>query len=54
MLHGHSHGTTNYGHLSKGKILDVGVDCHNYFPISSNEVVKLMAHRVVEDFGRDR
>lgn len=54
MLHGHSHGTTNYGHLKTGKILDVGVDCHNYTPIDIPTVLRLMSSRVSEDFGRDR
>lgn len=40
-LHGHSHGS-----LSKtftGKRLDVGVDCHDYRPISLTRVAELMA-----------
>jgi calcineurin-like phosphoesterase family protein len=54
MLHGHAHGNTNYGHLSKAKILDVGVDVHNYFPMSSDSVLLLMSKRIAEDYGRDR
>lgn len=54
MLHGHAHGNTNYGHLKDAKILDVGVDCHNYFPISADEVFRKMEKRVAEDYGRNR
>jgi len=54
MLHGHAHGKTNYGHIKNGKILDVGVDVHNYFPISFDDVMKIMEKRVSEDYGRAR
>lgn len=39
MLHGHSH-----GNLMKqpGKILDVGVDCHHFTPISLDQVWTIM------------
>jgi calcineurin-like phosphoesterase family protein len=37
MLHGHCHGTCDYPH-NAGKILDVGVDCHGFRPISLSEV----------------
>jgi len=37
-LHGHSHGK----HVASGKILDVGVDCHNFYPISLEEVAEIM------------
>ena len=40
-LHGHSHGM----YSAKGKILDVGVDNHNYFPISLERVKELMKTR---------
>lgn len=42
MLHGHSH-----GHLYDigGKSMDVGVDSHNYFPISLDAIDVYMAHR---------
>jgi calcineurin-like phosphoesterase family protein len=36
MLHGHCHGNLRYPF--KGKIMDVGVDPNNYFPISYEEV----------------
>jgi calcineurin-like phosphoesterase family protein len=35
-LHAHSHGT----HRGEGRILDVGVDCHNFYPISLSEVLE--------------
>jgi calcineurin-like phosphoesterase family protein len=54
MLHGHAHGNTNYGHIKDMKIMDVGVDCHNYFPISADDVMRMMAKKKSEDFGRDR
>lgn len=38
-LHGHSHGGMKTKH--KGR-LDVGVDCHNYRPISIDEVVDII------------
>lgn len=34
-LHGHSHGN----HSGGGRLLDVGIDCHEYFPISLGEVI---------------
>ncbi len=39
MLHGHSHGNL---HHTEGKIMDVGVDCHFYRPISLDTVIKRM------------
>jgi calcineurin-like phosphoesterase family protein len=39
MLHGHSHGNL---HHAEGKIMDVGVDCHFYRPISLDTVIKRM------------
>jgi calcineurin-like phosphoesterase family protein len=42
MLHGHSHGSlTDVG----GKIMDVGVDCHEGWPVSLEEVQQYMAGR---------
>jgi calcineurin-like phosphoesterase family protein len=47
MLHGHSHGSlTDVG----GKTLDVGVDCHNYTPISLEYVREYMSHRQIVSF----
>jgi len=43
MLHGHSHGTLKYP--IDGKILDVGVDIHNYTPISFQEVKVIMTSK---------
>lgn len=37
-LHGHSHGKIN----PSGKMLDVGVDCHDFRPISENDVRRIM------------
>ena len=42
MLHGHSHG--NLSDIG-GKSMDVGVDVHDYYPISLDEVVDYMSHR---------
>ena len=45
MLHGHSHhNLTDIG----GKILDVGVDGHQYRPISFDEVFTFMNHRRIQ------
>lgn len=44
MLHGHSHGSlTDIG----GRIMDVGVDCHGYRPISVDEIAEFMSGREV-------
>jgi calcineurin-like phosphoesterase family protein len=43
-LHGHSHGT----HHAEGAILDVGVDCHDYRPLSLEEVLALCEARTLE------
>jgi len=37
-LHGHSHGTL----APTGKQLDVGVDSNNFFPVSVDQIMKLM------------
>lgn len=42
MLHGHSHG--NLSDVG-GRILDVGVDCHDYSPVSFDDVKKFMEKR---------
>lgn len=39
-LYGHSHGTLPDDELSLS--LDVGVDCHNFYPVSYDEVKELM------------
>ena len=45
MLHGHSHGNlTDIG----GKIMDVGVDCNNYCPISLEEIAVSMSQRPID------
>ena len=42
MLHGHSHGSLlDIG----GKTIDVGVDCHEYKPISFEQVGRIMLNR---------
>jgi calcineurin-like phosphoesterase family protein len=43
MLHGHSHGSLTYPF--EAKILDVGVDSHDYSPISYNEVKQIMKQK---------
>lgn len=45
MLHGHSHGTLVpwlNEHLPQARILDVGVDSHNYMPWSFEEITEYM------------
>jgi len=37
-LHGHCHGRFK----AEGKILDVGVDCHDFYPVSLDRVVSIM------------
>lgn len=44
MLHGHSHG--NLVDIS-GKSMDVGVDCHNYSPLSLTDIAAYMATREI-------
>jgi calcineurin-like phosphoesterase family protein len=44
MLHGHCHGSMRYPWPDQ-KILDVGVDVHNWTPISVDEIAKIMATR---------
>lgn len=54
MLHGHSHGNLKYP--MKAKIMDVGVDPQNYFPISIVDVEKKMLSitpDVLDHHGRD-
>ena len=42
MLHGHCHGNFKYPEMLKNKrILDVGVDVHNYAPVSYDEIKNL-------------
>jgi calcineurin-like phosphoesterase family protein len=43
MLHGHSHGSLSYPY--DAKILDVGVDTHNYEPYSYDQVRREMKRR---------
>lgn len=45
-LYGHSHGTLPDDPNSKS--FDVGVDCHNYHPISLEQVLKIMDKKKVE------
>src|ERR1017187_5897154 len=40
MLHGHSHGTLKYPFQMK--IMDVGTDCHDYAPVSYEDVKQAM------------
>lgn len=47
MLHGHSHGNLVD---QSGKILDVGVDCHGYRPVSLEAVAAWMAGRDIVAF----
>lgn len=45
-LYGHSHGTLE--DVPYGKSFDVGVDCHDYFPISVERVKEIMDSRTFE------
>lgn len=38
-LHGHSHGKLKYHE----RAIDIGVDCWNFYPISLDEILKLVA-----------
>lgn len=38
MLHGHCHGSMKYPFT--GRIIDVGVDCNNYFPVNWDTIKK--------------
>lgn len=44
MLHGHSHGTLKYPF--ECKILDVGVDSHDFYPLSFDDVKILMDKKI--------
>lgn len=56
-LHGHSHGNYRPGRpntFDGGRILDVGVDCHDYTPVRLDEIAVIMARkqfRVVDHHG---
>lgn len=43
-FYGHSH--SHYQH--PGRAIDVGVDCHNYYPISIEEAIKKIENRPLE------
>lgn len=45
-LHGHSHGSLKRKY---GKALDVGVDAHDFFPLTYEEVKELMAKQPIWD-----
>jgi calcineurin-like phosphoesterase family protein len=52
MLHGHCHGTLN--HLNENvRRLDVGVDSHDYFPISLDKVIKINENKNKPEEYRD-
>lgn len=54
MLHGHSHGSLNHLNTDIPR-LDVGVDCHNYIPISLDQVNEIMSTRkyqIVDHHGK--
>ena len=47
MLHGHTHGNLQYPEsLLDKKIIDVGVDCWNQYPVSFEELLEVMKNRV--------
>jgi len=45
-VHGHSHGNLKYPF--EAKILDIGVDAHNYAPISYEELKKIMDKKPIQ------
>lgn len=54
MLYGHSHNTLPDDPTLLS--IDVGVDCHNYFPISYEEIGRIMARKTpkpVDHHGKD-
>jgi len=42
-LYGHSHGTLP--DLEESLSFDVGVDCHDFYPLSYDEVKAIMQHK---------
>lgn len=46
MLHGHSHGGLKYPF--PGKILDLGVDAHNFYPQSFEDIKKIMDRKITQ------
>ena len=46
MIHGHSHGGLKYP--IEGKILDVGIDAHNYAPISYEKVKSILDKKITQ------
>ena len=46
MLHGHCHGNLHVPDEDKIARMDVGVDCHNFAPISEDQVASIMLRRV--------
>ncbi len=52
MLYGHSHGSL--ADDPNARSIDVGVDCHNYFPLSFQEVSGLMALKTFQPVDHHR
>lgn len=50
MLHGHSHGTCRYPDPT-AKIMDVGVDCNDYKPVTATQIYELMETRNASSTG---
>jgi len=46
MVHGHCHGNLRYPF--KGRIVDVGVDPQNYFPVNARDLIRRLANVEVE------
>lgn len=46
-LYGHSHGTLSDD--PKSKSFDIGVDCHNYYPVSLERVLEIMSTKQQEN-----
>ena len=46
-IHGHTH-LPEHLRLSGGKIIDVGVDGNNLYPISLDEIINIMSERPIK------
>lgn len=53
-LFGHSHGRMNTYAAGEGKLLDVGVDTHNFRPWSLSEIIEVMESRPLNFNDRRR
>lgn len=49
--HGHCHGAVKSEYISR---LDVGVDCHNYFPVSYDEIKTIFTKKLIVFRNREK